>query len=308
MFGGDDGQGATRHAYVARVPHGRLAEPGAWRYWDGSDWTRAPRPRPVLGDGERRGVGSAFTVVRDGGTYVLFTMAAGTAGLTRVSSYWACTPTGPWHGPAKGFDAPLPRDGALPQGTAAYNPQAHPALGGGDGRLLLSYDVNWLDAAPATAQAQVSGNVSLYRPRFVALRLRSPALTCSRGSSARRLAITAHTISCIWWNSISGSTARDACAPNRTLAMGSPAARDFFDPANWIAMRSSRPKRERLAAVPGEGQHHGEQHRLDDEEPAQAHGADLVPDALDHALAERGVDDEQDRAAVHVAQDLLVPA
>ncbi|MFE4722095.1 DUF4185 domain-containing protein, partial [Streptomyces sp. NPDC056728] len=175
VFGGDDGQGATRHAYVARVPHGRLAEPGAWRYWDGSDWTRAPRPRPVLGDGERRGVGSAFTVVRDGGTYVLFTMTAGTAGLTRVSSYWACTPTGPWHGPAKGFDAPLPRDGALPQGTAAYNPQAHPALGGGDGRLLLSYDVNWLDAAPATAQAQVSGNVSLYRPRFVALRLAPPS-------------------------------------------------------------------------------------------------------------------------------------
>ncbi|MGW6137605.1 hypothetical protein [Streptomyces sp. NPDC055140] len=174
VFGGDDGQGATRRAYVARVPHGRLAEPGAWRYWDGSRWTRAPRPQAVLGDGERRGVGSAFTVVRDGGTYVLFTMAAGIAGLTRVTSYWACRPTGPWHGPAKGFEAPLPRDGALRQDTAAYNPQAHPALGGGDGRVLLSYDVNWLDAAPATAQAQVSRNVSLYRPRFVALRLASP--------------------------------------------------------------------------------------------------------------------------------------
>ncbi|MFE4845746.1 DUF4185 domain-containing protein, partial [Streptomyces sp. NPDC056689] len=173
VFGGDDGQGATRRAYVARVPHGRLAEPGAWRYWDGSGWTRTPRPRAVLGDGRRRGVGSAFTVVRDGGTYVLFTMAAGTAGLTRVTSYWACTPTGPWHGPAKGFEAPLPRDGAPRQGTAAYNPQAHPALGG-EGRVLLSYDVNWLDAAPATAQAQVSGNVSLYRPRFVALRLAPP--------------------------------------------------------------------------------------------------------------------------------------
>ncbi|MGW1924605.1 hypothetical protein ACWCQ0_35750, partial [Streptomyces massasporeus] len=31
----------------------------------------------------------------------------------------------------------------LPQGqVAAYNPQAHPVLSG-DGRLVLSYDVNW---------------------------------------------------------------------------------------------------------------------------------------------------------------------
>ncbi len=62
------------------------------------------------------------------------------------------------------------------------------------------------------------------------------------GSRERRLAITAHTISCIWWKSISGSTASEAWAPNRTLAMGSPAARDFFEPANWIVIRSSRSK------------------------------------------------------------------
>ncbi len=54
--------------------------------------------------------------------------------------------------------------------------------------------------------------------------------------------MTAHTISCIWWKSISGSTAREACAPKSTLAMGRPEARDFFDPANWMAIRSSRPK------------------------------------------------------------------
>ncbi len=59
--------------------------------------------------------------------------------------------------------------------------------------------------------------------------------------------MTAQTISCIWWKSISGSTARDASAPNRTLAIGSPAARDFFDPANWMATRSARSKRSALA-------------------------------------------------------------
>ncbi|MFF3495554.1 DUF4185 domain-containing protein [Streptomyces sp. NPDC002795] len=172
VFGADDGQKAVHRAYVARVPRGRLGDARAWRYWDGERW--GTRAAPVLGDGGRRGVGTAFSVVRDAGTYVLFTTAAGPEGLTKVTSYWACSPTGPWHGPAKAFTPPLPRDGAKPSRTAAYNPQAHPALSGG-GRLVLSYDVNWLDAAPAAAQAELSRNVSLYRPRFVSLRLGPPA-------------------------------------------------------------------------------------------------------------------------------------
>jgi hypothetical protein len=117
----------------------------------------------VLGDERRKGVGSAFSVVRDGGTYVLFTMAAGPKGLTTVASYWACSPAGPWHGPAKEFSPPLPQGQ-----VAAYNPQAHPVLSG-EGRLVLSYDVNWLEMT--SAAAQLSRNVSLYRPRFVSLRL-----------------------------------------------------------------------------------------------------------------------------------------
>ncbi|WP_030039722.1 DUF4185 domain-containing protein, partial [Streptomyces resistomycificus] len=167
VFGGDDGQAASRpvsHAYVARVPEGGLGDPAAWEYWDGSAWVARARPGAVLGDGRRTGVGSAFSVVRQGGTYVLFTMAAGTRGLTTVTSYWACSPTGPWHGPVKDFTPSLPSDQ-----VAAYNPQAHPELGG-DGRLVLSYDVNWLEVTGAAAQ--LNRNVSLYRPRFVTLRLR----------------------------------------------------------------------------------------------------------------------------------------
>jgi hypothetical protein len=166
VFGGDDGRAASRpasHAYAARVPEGGLADPDAWQYWSGSAWVPGARPRPVLGDGRRTGVGSAFTVVRDGGTYVLFTMAAGPKGLTTVASYWACSPAGPWHGPAKEFSPSLPHGQ-----VAAYNPQAHPVLSGG-GRLVLSYDVNWLETTGAAAQ--LSRNVSLYRPRFVTLRL-----------------------------------------------------------------------------------------------------------------------------------------
>ncbi|MFJ7305077.1 hypothetical protein [Streptomyces sp. NPDC099088] len=172
VFGGDDGRAVGRpasRAYVARVPSGRLGEPGAWEYWDGTAWTVRGRPAPVLGNGRSTGVGSAFTVVRDGGTYVLFTMAAGAAGLTTVASYWACAPTGPWHGPGRGFSPPLPRGE-----VAAYNPQAHPELDGG-GRIVLSYDVNWLDTTGGAAQTNLSRNVSLYRPRFVTLRLGAPS-------------------------------------------------------------------------------------------------------------------------------------
>jgi hypothetical protein len=170
VFGGDDGQAASRpasHAYVARVPEGGLGDPAAWEYWDGSAWAARARPAAVLGDGRRTGVGSAFSVVRRGGTYVLFTMAAGARGLTTVTSYWACSPTGPWHGPAKDFTPTLPAGQ-----VAAYNPQIHTELGDG-GRLVLSYDVNWLE--PTAAAAQLNRNVSLYRPRFVTLRLKPTA-------------------------------------------------------------------------------------------------------------------------------------
>ncbi|MFF8014890.1 DUF4185 domain-containing protein [Streptomyces sp. NPDC007929] len=166
VFGGDDGRPASRptsHAYAARVPEGALGDPSAWQYWSGSAWVPGARPRAVLGDGRRKGVGSAFSVVRRDGTYVLFTMAAGTKGLTTIASYWACSPAGPWHGPAKEFSPPLPQGQ-----VAAYNPQTHPVLSG-DGRLVLSYDVNWLETTGAAER--LSRNVSLYRPRFVSLRL-----------------------------------------------------------------------------------------------------------------------------------------
>ncbi|MDU0300878.1 DUF4185 domain-containing protein [Streptomyces sp. PAL114] len=169
VFGGDDGRPASRpasHAYVARVPEGALADPAAWEFWNGSGWQTRARPAPVLGDGRRTGVGSAFTVTRDGGTYVLFTMAAGARGPTTVTAYWACAPTGPWDGPAGAFTPALPGPG-----TAAYNPQAHPELSR-DGRLVLSYDVNRLETS--SAAVMLGRNVSRYRPRFVTVRLGPP--------------------------------------------------------------------------------------------------------------------------------------
>ncbi|MGW1377773.1 DUF4185 domain-containing protein [Streptomyces sp. NPDC002446] len=175
VFGGDDPPSAPgSSAYLARVPAGRLTDRSGWRFWDGARWQRrAERARPVLADGGRRGVGSAFTVVRDdGGTWVLFTMdtgAGGAAALRTITGYWSCSPQGPWHGPAGRLTPPRP-PAPDPQHIAAYNPQAHPEFTA-DGGLLLSYDINWLGPPGVPADPRVNGDVELYRPRFVRVRM-----------------------------------------------------------------------------------------------------------------------------------------
>ncbi|REK91756.1 DUF4185 domain-containing protein [Streptomyces inhibens] len=173
VFGGDDPPSApASSAFVARVPAGRLADRGSWRFWDGAHWQPRPdRARPVLRAGGRRGVGSTFTVVREGPTWMLFTMdtgGGGTAGMRTITSYWACSPQGPWHGP-NGRIAPPRPPAADPQYVAAYNPQAHPEFTA-DGELLLSYDINWLGPPGVPADPRLNGDVDLYRPRFVRVR------------------------------------------------------------------------------------------------------------------------------------------
>lgn len=63
----------------------------------------------------------------------------------------------------------------------------------------------------------------------------------------QRCASAAHAISWIWWNSISGSTiAPTACAEKITFAIGTPAARLFFDPQKMIVIWSARLNPSRL--------------------------------------------------------------
>ncbi|MEU7228699.1 DUF4185 domain-containing protein [Streptomyces chrestomyceticus] len=175
VYGGDDGPDrAGSNAYLARVPTGQLGEARTWRFWDGRGWQpRADRAAPVIREGRGRGVGSAFTVVRDGGTWVLLTMddpGPPGDGLSAVTAYWACSAQGPWHGPAGRITPPRPADPTGQQRVAVYNPQAHPEFTA-DGALLVSYDVNWLGPPGAPSVAQVNRDVELYRPRFLRLRL-----------------------------------------------------------------------------------------------------------------------------------------
>ncbi|MNT42284.1 hypothetical protein D3C72_1787010 [compost metagenome] len=59
-------------------------------------------------------------------------------------------------------------------------------------------------------------------------------------------------MSCIWWNSISGSTiAPTACEANSTLAIGMPLARLFLEPQKTMVISSSmlKPKRRAMKVV-----------------------------------------------------------
>ncbi len=178
VLGSDDPEASpASSAYLARVPAGRLAERDRWRFWDGTHWQqRAARAAPVLRAGGRRGVGSSFTVVRDGPTWVLFTMdtgSGGAAGLTSLTSYWSCAPQGPWHGPRGRLTPPRPSGADSPHAAddvAVYNPQIHPEFTA-SGRLLLSYDVNVLGPPGVPTDSRLNGDVGLYRPRFLRVRL-----------------------------------------------------------------------------------------------------------------------------------------
>ena len=61
--------------------------------------------------------------------------------------------------------------------------------------------------------------------------------------------MTAQAISWIWWNSITGRIASPTCAAgNSTPAIGTPAARLFFDPQNSSTIASPRGSRSAFAA------------------------------------------------------------
>ncbi|MFE3881604.1 DUF4185 domain-containing protein [Streptomyces lydicus] len=173
VFGGDDPPWSpASSAYAARVPDGRLADRRSWQFWDGARWRRqAGRARPVLRAGGRRGVGSAFSVVRDGPAWLLFTMdtgGGGAAGLRVLATYWSCSPHGPWHGPDGRLTPPRP-PAPDPQYVAAYNPQVHPEFTA-NAEFLLSYDINWLGPPGVPPDARLNGDVELYRPRFLRVR------------------------------------------------------------------------------------------------------------------------------------------
>ncbi|MCT2591019.1 hypothetical protein LHJ74_14050 [Streptomyces sp. N2-109] len=173
VFGADERGvrgGRASRAHVARAPEGRLADASAWRYWNGSGWAAEPGAAAAMDFGEHPdSATNTYSVARRGDSWLLLTMDAGgpdgKPSATAVT-YWACDPAGPWHGPHRAAEPPLPPGGAE-AGAMPYNPQWHAEFGG-DGSLLAGYDVNVTQDTAA-----IQRDVALYRPRFLRLTLRA---------------------------------------------------------------------------------------------------------------------------------------
>jgi hypothetical protein len=159
IYGVED-LGASKYLHVARVRGLDLS--GTWRYWAGSEWST------VEGDSVRvtGGVGNEYSVTPWAGRYLLVTQDTTELFSTKIVGYVADTPTGPFTG--KTLLYTTPETGALGSygnpNVYTYNPHVHPEYSDRE-RLVVSYNVNSLNGDDLYA------DVSIYRPRFIDVRL-----------------------------------------------------------------------------------------------------------------------------------------
>ncbi|MFY1614904.1 fibronectin type III domain-containing protein [Micromonospora sp. WMMD736] len=140
-----------KFAHVARVPIGGLA--GQWQFWNGAAWSTDENASARIVSG----VGTAFTVSKLDGRYVMTTVDTHLVFNNVIVAYFADSPTGPFSGPTE--LARAPEAGNAPP-TIVYDTSVHQALAR-PGKLLLSYNVNALNTEDSIA------DVSIYRPRFI---------------------------------------------------------------------------------------------------------------------------------------------
>ncbi|MFG1764909.1 fibronectin type III domain-containing protein [Micromonospora parva] len=140
-----------KFAHVARVPVGGLT--GQWQFWNGSGWVTTEASSARIASG----VGTAFTVTKLDGRFVMTTVEGHLVFNNSIVAYSAASPTGPYSGPRE--LARAPEAGNSPP-TIVYDTSIHQDLAR-DGKLLLSYNVNALNTDDSKA------DVSIYRPRFI---------------------------------------------------------------------------------------------------------------------------------------------
>jgi hypothetical protein len=156
VYGTEDG-GADKWMHVARVPRGHLL--GPWEYFTGTGWSDDPQQSARLA----HGVGNEYSVTRVGDAYVLTTMDTSVAFSRDIVASVSCSPTGPWSAPTKLYSAP---DYAFENPNAfVYNAHAHPEFTDGQGRLLISYNVN------SFSFQDLLDDVHVYRARFIRVKL-----------------------------------------------------------------------------------------------------------------------------------------
>ena len=171
VFGGTGNAPLEASAYLARYRTGAAADQSAWQYWDGASWSPDIQlAQPVLPYSANSGGASpGYSVARWGSTWVLFTVADEHGeDIGPIVSYWACAPTGPWHGPYRVYQPPQTVAGGSSGNMLEYNPHVHPEWTNGSG-LLLSYDIN--DFLLSAVASVIEANVNLYRPQFIRIKL-----------------------------------------------------------------------------------------------------------------------------------------
>lgn len=160
VYGGTSNTASRQRGYLARVRVGRLDDVKAWRYLDAEagEWRKDPADASPMLDGVAHG----YNVVRTGGTYMLFTTDPTVygGGVSRIVTYWGCSPAGPWRGPNFAYRPPEVGVGT----RIAFNPHVHPQFRDAAG-TLVSYDLNNWNNAPAS-HADLDTN----RPRFLRAR------------------------------------------------------------------------------------------------------------------------------------------
>jgi len=149
---------ARKYLHIARTRGTGLR--GAWEYFTRHGWSRSET------DSTRalEGVGNAFSVTRLGPVFMLVTQDTTVPFSSRIVAYFSCSPAGPFVDEQTVYRMTEtgPTGSYRNRNVYAYNAHVHPELSR-RGRVVVSYDVNSLDVG------DVMRDVSIYRPRFVAL-------------------------------------------------------------------------------------------------------------------------------------------
>jgi hypothetical protein len=149
----DRGKGLNRRRLlVARVPVGKLADFGAWRFRTAEGWSEKPADAVPLADA----LGTEFSVshLPGGKGYILVTTENGLG--PRILGRFAPAPEGPWSAAVLLYTCPEQTD----KGVFCYAAKAHPWAATGN-ELVLSYCVN------AWEFGRVFRDEGVYRPKFV---------------------------------------------------------------------------------------------------------------------------------------------
>ncbi len=153
-----DDQGSYR-LLVARSAPEALADPARWQFFDGQAWSDHPADAAAVA----QGLIDEFTIqwVERGGERMLVLIQSEPMLGRRIFARTARRPEGPWSEREVIFEVPEPaRDKRL----MTYAAKGHAHLSR-PGELLVSYLLNSSDFW------QVAGDPSLYRPRFIRIRL-----------------------------------------------------------------------------------------------------------------------------------------